>query len=294
MPKLPKNMFKRGRSYYFRQMHKGRMQRISLGSNYTEALTRLRSFKSDGGVSTASTATVGEAARRWLSSYVPTVRSARDQRLAAQRVRDYLEPFLGHLLLSRVSPEDIRAYRLHLEKQDLSLQSVRHVLSDLRCVLNWCHDCGLIDASPFPRRVLPKIQERPPDRLTDEEVGLISSSNRRTGSSPAFWCRQVSGGVRPRKRSQPMFRANRSSFTGRRAGRCGGCLCRRNCWLNCGPGLADCCRFAMPTDLRSRCRNAPVSRGSTPTSCGTRLRAAGWRRAVRLRRCRRFSDTLPS
>ncbi len=173
MPKLPKNMFKRGRSYYFRQMVKGRMRRISLGADYTEALSRLRSLKSDGGVSIASTATVGEAARRWLSSYVPTVRAERDQRLASQRIRDYLEPFLGHLLLSRISPEDIRAYRLHLEKQDLSLQSVRHVLSDLRCLLNWCHDGGLIDASPFPRRVLPKIQERPPDRLTAEEVAQV-------------------------------------------------------------------------------------------------------------------------
>ncbi len=173
MPKLPKNMFKRGGAFYFRQMVKGRRQRISLGSDYTEACTRLRSLKSDGGVSAASTATMGEVARRWLSSYVPTVRAERDQRLALQRVRDYLEPFLGHLLLSRISPDDIRAYRLHLEKKGLSLQSVRHVLSDLRCVLNWCHDGGLIDASPFPRRVLPKIQERLPDRLTNDEVALV-------------------------------------------------------------------------------------------------------------------------
>lgn len=173
MPKVPKNMFKRGGAYYFRQMVKGRMRRISLGSNYIEACSRLRSLKSDGGVSAASTATMGEVARRWLSSYVPTVRAEKDQRLASQRFRDYLEPFLGHLLLSRISPEDIRAYRLYLGKKDLSLQSVRHVLSDLRCLLNWCHDSGLIDASPFPRRVLPKIQERLPDRLSDEEVALV-------------------------------------------------------------------------------------------------------------------------
>ena len=175
MPKLPNNMFKRGRSFYFRQMVNGRIRRISLGSDYTEALSRLRSLKRDGGVTPQSTATLGEAARRWLSSYVPTVRAGKGQQLAEQRVRDYLEPFLGHLLLSRISPEDIRAYRLHLGKTDLSLQSVRHVLSDLRCILNWCHDGGLIDASPFPRRVLPKIQERPPDRLTDEEVAKVCS-----------------------------------------------------------------------------------------------------------------------
>lgn len=175
MPKLPKNMFKRGRSYYYRQMVNGRIQRISLGNDYDEARDRLRSLKSDGGVSPLSTASLGEVSRRWLSSYVPTVRSEKDQRLATQRVRDYLEPFLGHLLLSRISPEEIRAFRLFLEKKDLSPQSVRHVLSDLRCVLNWCHDGGLIDASPFPRRVLPKIQERLPDRLTDDELARVCS-----------------------------------------------------------------------------------------------------------------------
>lgn len=176
MPKLPKNMFKRGRSFYFRQMVNGRMRRVSLGNDYTEALCRLRSLKLDGGVTPRSTATLGEVARRWLSSYVPTVRSSsRDHRLAEQRLRDYLDPFLGHLLLSRITPEDVRAYRLHLQKQELSLQSVRHILSDLRCVLNWCHDSGFIDASPFPRRVLPRMQEQPPDRLSDDDVTKVCS-----------------------------------------------------------------------------------------------------------------------
>lgn len=193
MPKLPKNMFKRGRSFYFRQMVNGRIRRITLGSDYPEALIRLRSLKRDGGVTPCSTATVGEVARRWLSGYVPTVRSDRDQRLAAQRVRDYLEPYLGHLLLSRISPEDIRAYRLHLGKKKLSLQSVRHVLSDLRCVLNWCHDGGLIDSSPFPRRVLPKIQERPPDRLTEEELAHVCSLEEPYGFIARFL---VSSGLR--------------------------------------------------------------------------------------------------
>jgi integrase len=55
----------------------------------------------------------------------------------------------------------------------LSVQSVKHVLSDCRCLLNWCEDAGLIERSPFPRRLLPKVQERPPDRLTDEELEKV-------------------------------------------------------------------------------------------------------------------------
>ena len=92
---------------------------------------------------------------------------------AEQRVRDYLVPFLGHFLLSKLSRENLRAYRLHLQKTHLSVQSVKHVLSDCRCFLNWCEDAGLVDRSPFPRRLLPKIQERPPDRLSDEEVERV-------------------------------------------------------------------------------------------------------------------------
>jgi integrase len=51
--------------------------------------------------------------------------------------------------------------------------SVWHVLSDVRCLLNWCADAGLIERSPFPRRVMPRLQERPPDRLSDEEAGRL-------------------------------------------------------------------------------------------------------------------------
>jgi integrase len=34
---------------------------------------------------------------------------------------------------------------------------------------------GLLDKSPFPRRVMPRIQERPPDRLTEKEVEAVLS-----------------------------------------------------------------------------------------------------------------------
>jgi integrase len=32
---------------------------------------------------------------------------------------------------------------------------------------------GLLDRSPFPRRVMPRVQEQPPDRLSDEEVAQV-------------------------------------------------------------------------------------------------------------------------
>ena len=72
--------------------------------------------------------------------------------------------------MHRLTADHLRAFRLRIERSHLSIQSVRHILSDLRCCLLWCVDTGLLDRSPFPRRLMPKIQERPPDRLTDDEV----------------------------------------------------------------------------------------------------------------------------
>jgi integrase len=118
--------------------------------------------------------TVDAAAQRWLRAYVDLQRVGQGRRLAEQRVRDYLSPALGLTQLERVGRDDVRAYRLHLERDThLSVLTVSHLLSDLRCLLNWAMDSGLIQETPFPRRVMPHLQERAPDRLSDSEVELL-------------------------------------------------------------------------------------------------------------------------
>lgn len=93
--------------------------------------------------------------------------------MAAQRVRDYLVPSLGDRPIAELTPDDVRAHRLWLQARGLAPRTVRHVLGDLRCFLNWAVEGGLIARSPFPRRVMPRIQETPPDRLTDEQVERV-------------------------------------------------------------------------------------------------------------------------
>jgi integrase len=159
--------------YWFRGLVHGRVRQIALGNDYQEALRRLRSLKADG--LPRNEVTLGKVAEQWLETYVPTTRNPKDVRLASQRVRDFLRPSLGHILLHKLTAEDLRAYRLQLERSRLSPQTVKHVLSDARCFLNWCEDTGLLDRSPFPRRLMPRVQERPPDRLTDEEVTALVS-----------------------------------------------------------------------------------------------------------------------
>jgi integrase/recombinase XerD len=171
-------MFKRkGRKSWYMRVHRGgREHWVSLGADYTAAVKKARDIRS--GVVSVLTGrvTVGQAGERWLETYIQTQRGETSRRTAGQRVRDYLDPFMGHMLIERVTGEDVRAYRLWLErKTKLSVTSIWHLLSDCRCLLRWCEDSGLVERSPFPRRVMPRLQERPPDRLTDEQAALIAA-----------------------------------------------------------------------------------------------------------------------
>jgi len=173
MPKLPNGMFRRkGRPGWYVRLYRGGRERwVSLGTEFGPACDKARALKAGMPVAPRNAGTLAMAAAQWLESYVKTQRGKKGQQTAAQRVRDYLEPFLGHMLVAQLRGEDVRAYRLWMERTtELSPNSVGHVLSDLRCLLSWCEDSGLVERSPFPRRVMPRLQERLPDRLTDAEA----------------------------------------------------------------------------------------------------------------------------
>ena len=191
MPKLPKGMFRRaGRpGWYIRLYRGGRERWVSLGTDFAEACDKARAYAAGLSVAPKGVGTVGQAAERWVESYVRTQRNEKGRQQSAQRVRDYVEPFFGSGA-ERVTREDVRSFRLWLEtKTALSQTSVSHVLSDVRCLFNWCEDSGLIDRSPFPRRVMPRLQERLPDRLTDEEAAAVAAVQEPYG----FVCRLALG-----------------------------------------------------------------------------------------------------
>lgn len=172
MPKLPKGMFPRGSSYYTRVYRGGRDRWVSLGSEYGEACRKLSAIRG-GELAPASRFTVEQAAERWLDTYAATERSARYRGDTRSRVRRMLVPFMGHKLMARLAGDDFRAYRVWLERRGLAPETVRHALSDARCMVRWCTDSGLVDRSPFPRRIMPRIERRPPDRLTSAEVDAL-------------------------------------------------------------------------------------------------------------------------
>lgn len=176
MPRLPRGMFSRGRSYYVRLYSDYRERWICLGSDLDGAKAKLRKIRQGEEPAAESRLTVSEAAKQWLKSYVATARCEKGQKEAEARVERYLERFLGSKQLSRVTTEDLRAFRLWLErnqKRKLRPATVAYVLTDARCFLRWAEESGLIDRAPIPRKLLPRIQEQPPDRLSDEEIAKL-------------------------------------------------------------------------------------------------------------------------
>ncbi|MFH1680233.1 MAG: site-specific integrase [Candidatus Eisenbacteria bacterium] len=171
MPRPPKGMFKRGPSFYVRLRGGGQDRWICLGPDLEEACRKLRRIRA--GEEPPPALTVAQAADRWLETYVRAHRNAKGVADVTCRVRRYLKPQLGYKLLAKVTKDDLRYLRLALEQEPISVCTVHHILSQTRTFFLWCEDSGLIDRAPIPRRLFPRIQERPPDRLADEELGAV-------------------------------------------------------------------------------------------------------------------------
>ncbi len=171
MPRCPKGMFRRGRIFYVRLRNDYEDRWVSLGSDSEEACRRFREIRN--GAAPAARLRVKEGVQRWLETYVRTNRNAKNIKMAERRVERYLLEYFRHRKLASITTEDLRRYRIYLERKSITPQTVAHLLSDARCFLGWCADSGLIARSPVPRKLLPRIQERPPDRLTDDEAKAV-------------------------------------------------------------------------------------------------------------------------
>jgi integrase len=83
---------------------------------------------------------------------------------------------LGWADVTDLDEEDIREFRLALEHEwNLSPYTVTHIMSDLRCLLRWAVEVGLLERSPFPARVMPKIPEVAPRGFDEREMAVLES-----------------------------------------------------------------------------------------------------------------------
>jgi len=172
-----RNLEKRGGRYFFRVVIDGRKIREDVGANAVEARRRAallrdryRARKRRG-----SLLSVQDFAGRWLREYVAQARNAEGRALAGARLERYILPALGSMLLEDVQPEHLRGLRGRLEAsgRPLSPQTVRHVLSDARCLFRYAVEVGVLVASPFRGRLMPRVEERAPRAYSEAQVGEI-------------------------------------------------------------------------------------------------------------------------
>jgi integrase len=122
-------------------------------------------------------ATVRELGRKWLAEYIATRRNERCAKEAESRFRRFIAPMLGHLEVSQVRPDHFRRLRLEAEHHGLAPVSVGHVLGDARCLFRYIADeLRLIPRSPFPSRIMPRVEEVTPRRLSRKEIGQVLRS----------------------------------------------------------------------------------------------------------------------
>ncbi len=143
-----------------------------LGSDYREACRLLREVRGERQV-TVDRTTVSQAAESWLDLYVKARRNAKGLALATCRVRAYLEAFMGPKLVASVKANDLLAYRVWLQGRKITTLTARHILSDARSFFGWCYRSEMIPRYPVPKGLLPRVQEQPPKRLTDEQAAAV-------------------------------------------------------------------------------------------------------------------------
>jgi len=173
MPKLPRGMYRRGGAFYCRLHADGREVRRSLGGDYERACQKLRALKGSTELG-APRMSVADAVAQWLGTAIRTGRNTQGLRDATSRAEHHLLPYLGHRPLSAVTGNDLRRFRIWLEDQGRSVSLVHHVLTDTRALFRWCEGSGFVGKSPVPPRWLPRLPERVPDRLTEEEAQAVS------------------------------------------------------------------------------------------------------------------------
>jgi integrase len=180
MPRLPKNLYRRGNSFYFRTQKNGKDMRISLGTDLREARRRAALLRAGQHEIPAPekppeepTVTVGAFAKRWRTEYIAQRRNTKGRVLSKQRFRDHVAPVIGGEPLQAVTLADLRRLRGTLEAKGLAAMTVRHILSDLRCLFRYAVEVGERKDSPWRSSLLPRMVEEAPKRLTDEDVEAV-------------------------------------------------------------------------------------------------------------------------
>lgn len=187
---LAKGIRQMGRGFYYRVRHAGKETLVPLGTDPDKALvkaleTRKKIKQGKPLVEMRTAVTVSTAARQWLAEYVAHARSDRFAKETESRVDRFLLPFMGQERIEDVTARTLFAYRNFLAEQTrgddesprhLSAGTIRHALGEIRALLNYCLNVGILDRSPIPTRGwMPRLPERAPEPFATEECRALAA-----------------------------------------------------------------------------------------------------------------------
>jgi len=182
MPKLPRNVRRRGKRYEYRARANGRNIIRDLGEDPQEMrrLARLAEEEMRGlrakpcprtkrRQAESTVAQFGE--QEWLPRYIKRKRNSKGQQIAKSRFQTYIVPCIGHMALTEVTLGDLEVLDASLKEATLTPQTVRHVMSDVRCMFLYAVARSALDRSPFVSKLLlDELPETIPRALTEEQV----------------------------------------------------------------------------------------------------------------------------
>ncbi len=161
---------------------KGRRRRRDIyGKRRADVALKLRELQAQGPSTTladSATLTVAGALERWLREHVQKHLRPTTHELYASLVHKHVNPYIGGVRLSKLTPAHIEALIETLEGQNSSQRLVESVYQRFRTALEWAKTKKLIPANPAAEVTKPSAS-RPEHRpLTLEEAELLLDAAR--------------------------------------------------------------------------------------------------------------------
>jgi hypothetical protein len=151
-------------------------------------------------------------AEAWLERVARITRSEKDYKMARGRVTAYLVPFMGCIEAARLVTDDLMGYRgwlatahemrrakdgtLKPSKRKLSIQTQRHIPSDLRALCLWAEQRGMVQRGLVPKRkLLPRVRRSRCGRSTRSSRRQSGPWRSRMGSPCGSCSTRARGGA---------------------------------------------------------------------------------------------------
>ena len=166
------NLMKRNGVYYYVHKSNGKQVWKSLRTkDKGEAVEKLKKLRKDRGKKPVLTVELFSLV--WMKDYVKLLRNPYNVKMAQQRLDDHILPVLGAVPVTDLSRRDIRNLRKRLERKKLSPRTVRHILSDVRALMNAAVEEEVIPHAPSFKKLMPEQKEQLCQVLSQEQVEAI-------------------------------------------------------------------------------------------------------------------------